>query len=82
MYINTYQTSEPHGVYNSDTVKLSWLDQFDFRGKENLEICLSKDTRAILESKETVVGNVHLTVTLSIKYSAKTKVQPKVPLYE
>lgn len=39
-------------------------------GKENLEICLSKDTREILESKETVVGNVHLTVTLSIKYSA------------
>lgn len=38
--------------------------------------------KLILESKETVVGNVHLTVTLSIKYSAKTKVQPKVPLYE
>lgn len=74
MYINIYQIFEFYGVYNLDIVKFSWFDQFDFRGKENFEICLFKDIREIFESKEIVVGNVYFIVILSIKYFVKIKV--------
>lgn len=51
MYINTYQTTEPHGVYNSDTVKLTWLDQFDLEAKKTLRYVFSRIQEKYLKVK-------------------------------